>query len=213
MIPVALGLAAALAAGPLRAAPIDAGELQPVLPALGTPASDGSAGAASPAPDGRTGAPDAVDMLLRLQQDVPARRSEPPRPAAGTMASARDGKDEGATPGTRLKALKSGLFGTDAEQADVLAPDAGRLVGSEEDVLAEGAREPMGTAAAPGFDHAAPHAPAAQPAGPSLLANPIVRFIRENRALSLGASLALLGAVWFTSTYRGRRSRRGRNRR
>ena len=41
----------------------------------------------------------------------------------------------------------------------------------------------------------------------SLLSNPVVRFLREHRALILTASIGILAALWFTATFSMRRGR------
>ena len=41
----------------------------------------------------------------------------------------------------------------------------------------------------------------------SLLSNPVVRFIRENRSLVVGLSVAVLVGIWGTATFSMRRSR------
>lgn len=43
--------------------------------------------------------------------------------------------------------------------------------------------------------------------GESLLSNPVIRYIRENRGLIASASLAALVAVWLTASFSMRRSR------
>lgn len=41
----------------------------------------------------------------------------------------------------------------------------------------------------------------------NLLSNPVIRFIRENRALTIGVSLAVLLGLWGTATFSMRRGR------
>ncbi len=41
----------------------------------------------------------------------------------------------------------------------------------------------------------------------SLLSHPVIRFIRENRALVVGGSLAVLAGLWLTANFSMRRSR------
>ena len=43
---------------------------------------------------------------------------------------------------------------------------------------------------------------------PSFLSNPVVRFVRENRALALGAAVAVLVALWLTANFSSRSRRR-----
>lgn len=227
--PIAIGLLLTLAAGAVSAAPIDAGEpLSPATPAL--PMAESRADTGPAATGTGQSAPDAVELLLRMQQGAAppsARGATQPAPSgtaapsvgavaettAGARAGARPGAEQAETPGERLRTLKSSLFGADADQAPLLAPEAGKLLGSGQDGLAEpGAPMPARAADSNWAQGTAP-APGARSGGSSLLSHPVVRFIRENRALSIGASLALLAAVWFTTHYRGRQGRRGRGRR
>lgn len=218
----ALCLAAALAAAPARAAPLEAGEIQPALPGHGTAGTVGTEGSmctGAVGPDGRPATSDTVQMLLRLQQDAPAQGMVSSRPPAAGTVGTQDGKGEGASPAERLKALKSSLFGADAEETRLLPPGPGKLVGGDEGVGAGAAGGVEGMGGSPhsnagsGLDPTPTAAQASRASGNALLANPMVRFIRDNRATSIGASLALLAAVWFTTNYRSRSGRGRRERR
>lgn len=211
---LALSVAAAMAAAPLCAAPLDAGELQPQVASPGLPGIDGSAGATPSGAHGDGATPDAVQMLLQMQQpssathEASARAAPETAAAAGATQGAGRAPDAAVTLATTLKALKSDFLGMGSGKAGELAPGRAAVLGDERAALVGGAG---GSPAEPGFDR--PTVPQARSstasaAGGSLLANPVVRFIREHRALSIAASIGLLAAVWFTSHYRGRSRRR-----
>lgn len=43
--------------------------------------------------------------------------------------------------------------------------------------------------------------------GQSLLSNPVIQYIRENRALVLSVSFAVLAGIWLTASFSLRRGR------
>lgn len=48
----------------------------------------------------------------------------------------------------------------------------------------------------------------ADTAPPSILSNPVIRFVRDHRELSLGAAVGVLVAVWLATNFRSRNRRR-----
>ncbi|ODU08186.1 MAG: hypothetical protein ABS84_14120 [Rubrivivax sp. SCN 71-131] len=207
-----LGSVAALAAASLDAAPLEPGELQPLATTLGVAGAEGGAAASQDS----AGSPDTVEMLLRLQQSSATGSERPSMAGVATPVPAGEAPDTAATPATHLKALKSSLFGADsADPSEVgeFAPAGAAGLGSARQAWSRDSGQRSTSPATSGFGEPATttvRAAGAGAAGGALLANPVVRFIRENRALSIGASLGLLAAVWFTTHYRSRSRRRRR---
>lgn len=217
-----------------QAAPIDPSEAPSAGSTLGLPGGDDGLGAGSVGSVGGAGGAndDTVEMLLRLQQ------SSGLEPAAQPRASARGARgavSQGAAPLTRetpgaapsaaggrsdssllpagvvqeLKDLKESVFGSSLDGGGIGEETAHPRRGSAENFDRGGYSDPAIGGATGGGARSAGASPRAS--GGGLLANPVVRFIRENRGLSIGASLGVLAAVWLTSNYRSRsRSRRRR---
>lgn len=192
----ALMLVAVLAAPPVLAAPIAPSTPTAESEVPGTPRADPAL-----ATDGR-GADNSVELLLRLQQAPTAATEGPqgrerPQPAAGALPAAPT------TLLQELKEWKTSLFGDGS--AEFANSTAERRIDAPQ-TSREGSHG-MGALPDAPRGHAAGTLPVRASAG-GVLAHPVVRFIRENRALSIGASIGLLAAVWLTANYRGRSRRR-----
>jgi len=207
-------LAAATASAPLCAAPLEPGDPRAPDPSFGAGSANGITAPTSSSVPGAGSTSDTVEMLLRLHQASGAGGDAVPGTRAAPPIVAGEAKDAQASPGKSLKALKDSLFGTTEDAVGALGTGGAALSGSERDALRVGPGDVPTSATARGVDQptsTSVRSSGSGAAGSGLLANPVVRFIRENRMLSIGASLGLLAAVWFTATYRGR-DRRHRSR-
>ncbi|HNU11836.1 MAG TPA: hypothetical protein PKJ45_10825 [Rubrivivax sp.] len=219
---VSLAFTCALA----KAAPIDPSEVPAAGSALGLPGGGESLGTGPSG--GSTGVTDdTVEMLLRLQKSpgadagaqargssrtsegVASRSAPAAREAPGTAApSIGDRSDSSLLPAgvvQELKDLKESVFGSGPEGAGIDDERANLRRGSAGSDDRGAYSVPATGGATGGGTRSAGDSPRAS--GSGLLANPVVRFIRENRGLSIGASLGLLAAVWLTANYRSRRRR------
>jgi len=195
---------AVLATTPLLAAPIDSKDAAATTPGALGPGIDPAT--TLPVPGGGTGpASSTVELLLQMQNQPAAAPAPEGRPAAGKAAThaATGAKPTQPTQSTQepasnaLLELKSSLLGAgpalDGEGHSPRA-DRGNPLARVEGVSSYSG--PRSTRAGAGDSDG------------GLLANPVIRFIRNNRELAIGGSIALLVAVWLTANYRGRSHRR-----
>ncbi|MFO1329347.1 MAG: hypothetical protein U1F56_18455 [Rubrivivax sp.] len=172
-----------------------------------TSESDSTAPIAAPgAAPGATGVAQdkTIELLLQLQDQQQrrpsadnARRDITPSPAKAAAALPAMG-DDAAPTAPAAPSLREGLI---TEAARFAAE-------SRQDMQDAGARgeapaSQMGTPLQP----LEPRAPSGVVEPPSILSNPVIRFVRENRGWALGAGVAVLVAVWLTAnvSLRGRR--------
>lgn len=138
-----------------------------------------------------------MELLLQLQdkpsafaKDQAGAASGPSLRRALTATAAGDAAAD-SSPDV-LGSMKKSMLGDAAQQSDT-RPDAG------------------GASPAPGAGAQTSAGPrtAADSSEPrkSLLNNPLVRYIRENRVLVIGVSLGLLAAVWLAAGFSMRRRR------
>lgn len=146
-----------------------------------------------------------VELLLQLQDQPNTMRDtsgSATRPESNRRApaSTTTRADEVAAPAASnpLLELKASLLGTGSG----MASDSTDRSGAGDRPQASGLPPSSTSAQRPGARSAGDEA------GSSLLAHPVIRFIRENRALAIGGSLGLLAAVWLAANYRGRAYRR-----
>lgn len=185
---------AVLATAPLLAAPIDSKDVPATQPGM-DPAT------ALPMPAGGTGAPSGtVELLLQMQNQSaaapPAERRTTAVEASAKPSATTALPAEGPASSTLLE-LKSSLLGAGA-------PLGGDEAASRGD-RADPVMRPDGVT---GYSGSRGGGAAPRDADGGLLANPVIRFIRGNRELAIGGSIALLVAVWLTANYRGRSHRR-----
>lgn len=184
-----------MAAMPSRAAPIDGKDLQSpaaggvpgIDPATALPPTSGSDGSAS----------STVELLLQMQNQpaaavAPDRRTATPR--SSSPAGAQPAREVASSP---LPELGPGLL-------EARSPLGGGAGSSRDD-----GTDPMPRAEGfSGYSGPRGGSAAARNDEGGLLANPVIRFIRDHRELAIGGSLGLLVAVWLTANYRGRSHRR-----
>jgi hypothetical protein len=184
---------AVLATAPLMAAPIDSKDVPTTLPGM-DPAT------AMPMPAGGTGSPSGTVELLLQMQNQPAAAPPAETKSTAVQASAKPSTaalpSEGPASSTLLD-LKSSLLGAGA-------PLGGDDASSRGD-RADPVTRPDGVT---GYSAPRSGGAASRDTDGGLLANPVIRFIRSNRELAIGGSIALLVAVWLTANYRGRSHRR-----
>lgn len=184
---------AVLATAPLLAAPIDSKDVPATLPGM-DPA------AALPMPAGGTGSPSGtVELLLQMQNQpaaAPPAEKKSPAVEASAKPSATALPSQQPASSTLLE-LKSSLLGAGAP-----------LGGDEAASRGDRADPAMRSEGVTGYSGSRGGAAAPRDADGGLLANPVIRFIRSNRELAIGGSIALLVAVWLTANYRGRSHRR-----
>jgi hypothetical protein len=189
---------AVLATTPLRAAPIDSKDVSATLPAGTLQGLDPAT--TLPMPASGSGSPTGtVELLLQMQNQPVATPPAERKPTTGKTAtiSSTAAQSEAEPSSNALLELKSSLLG------------AGAPLGSEGASTREDRAGPG--MSAPGVT--GPSGPRGSSVGTrdsdsGLLANPVIRFIRSNRELAIGGSIALLVAVWLTANYRGRSHRR-----
>lgn len=190
-----LAVAVSLTAMPSQSAPLDGKDL-PATP----PGSVMGLDPATPLPttggSGGNGA-SAVELLLQMQNQPAAQPTPDRRPQSSsttTPAAAKPARDAASSP---LVELKSSLLGQGSSLAGAAEPPRDDRIDAV--ARAEGSS-----------DYAGPRNGAASARGDDggLLANPVIRFIRDHRELAIGGSLGLLVAVWLTANYRGGRQRR-----
>ncbi|MBK9362697.1 MAG: hypothetical protein IPM99_17020 [Rubrivivax sp.] len=213
MKPHALGIAALTlgmafgGAAPVRAAPATSDDLAgPVAGAVAGPTAGPAPamGLAVPANAGieqsRT-----IELLLQMQVQADTRRD------AGRQLPTGETTRRGSAPAP-------------VRVADPAAPATPHpLLELKESLLGSGSGAGSALAGGPAaegrVDRQAATPSALSPAGPetrmapaesrsSLLSHPVIRFIRENRGLTIAASLGVLVAVWLGANFRGRAHRR-----
>lgn len=140
-----------------------------------------------------------VELLLQLQDRTNVKEAEPTKSSTTTSnRSSRDAGKQAAEPAPEealpLSNLKTMLLGREASRAD----DTDARVGP-----ASGYRstETAGPAAMPSSRYTG------NESREGLLSHPVVRFIRENRVLTISASIAVLVGLWLTANYPTRRRR------
>jgi hypothetical protein len=197
-------------AGMATAAPITSDELQDK-----DTGSAEQADVSSPRSSRSTGVPatagvqqsKVVELLLEMQdqpkplsdaqasKDKPSSRARPgTRPAAAPGEAPADGSAADPTVASKLK----DVFGADTQSksGDAQRRDPANMAADGTSRSSEGTYRP--------------HLQGSGESRGSLLANPVVRFIRENRVLTIMVSLAVLAGIWFTSAYSMRSSHGGR---
>ncbi|MFT3821776.1 MAG: hypothetical protein QM750_29845 [Rubrivivax sp.] len=171
-----------------------AGEAAAKPPDLALPAVAGASAATAGIPQSKT-----VELLLQMQDQAATNkpngdaatvpRSLPLRGAAAADAAAQP--DE-----TPLSSLKSVILNSslakpgDAQEAPVQAQRAGLRMDAP----------------------AAGDSPKAGESSSSLLNQPVIRFIRENRGLTMVGCAVALAAVWAAATFSSSRRSRSRSR-
>jgi len=189
---------ALLTTAPLQAAPIDSKDAPTTVPGSTLPGIDPAS--ALPMPAGGAGTPSGTVELLLQMQNQPA--AAPPADRKSTVGKA------GTTPSTAAQAAE-------APASNALLDLKASLLGTGAPVGSEGA-SPRDERAGPGmraegvggYSGSRSGSAATRDADGGLLDNPVIRFIRSNRELAIGGSIALLVAVWLTANYRGRSHRR-----
>lgn len=145
-----------------------------------------------------------VELLLQLQDQPGAvaptatvGRQESSRPAQPPLgARVPTGSDTQEAPVNPLGSLKA-LMSSDSRSSS--SEESGRT--------AERPDRPTTSAEPQGRRHADERGAPSQPRE-SLLSNPLVRWVRENRTLTIAVSLIALAAVWLTANLSVRRGRR-----
>lgn len=212
----ALCLAALLAPG-VHAAPMASTGHNPGIDASAVPAPGSAAtlpGSESVDTPGTGGATrvDAIELLLRMQTPTGAASAATVRPAPqaqGLPTAARSDTAEAPTLLHELKEWKASVLGEGATRAE----GAGQQGARQSEQGLDQPQATMGGWAGPamsgdGGGRSSAGAVSGRTGDGGFLAHPVVRFIRENRALSIGASIGLLAAVWLTTHYRSRGQRR-----
>jgi hypothetical protein len=142
-----------------------------------------------------------VELLLQLQ-DQPQAMGGQGRPASDSLrrkltssAASAPGQSDSTDDATPLRA---------ALQATVLRDAAPRNAEGDSEVggAQRDERGQQSGLSVPGSGTQTRRDP-----GESLLSNPVIRYIRENRELVVGVSLAVLAAIWLTANFSLRRSR------
>lgn len=200
----AVFLAMALAA-PALAAPLDPGAVAPSGPVVEIPTDPSTGGSKGSAAS--TKRDSTIDLLLRAQGPDGAASQVPPRPVPEREGSPEAGRGNLPPPGSpgvlqELKDLKTSVFG----ESSTGPGDTGSThsAGGDQGAADRLADAPAGNTPA----GAMPGRSADGSTGTAgLLTNPVVRFIRTNRTLSIAASIAVLAAVWLLTTYRSRSRR------
>lgn len=184
-----------------QAAPTTSGEVNATNEAASTalPAPSGLVPMASPAHDIGVRKSTTVELLLQLQNQPNALETGPPKssPPAPGRAPGVAGKSVEPAPAepNPLLSLKAMLLGPGTSREDRTA--AHRVEADS------GYRSSESTG---------PSVPQAQRASnqeprESLLSHPVVRFIRENRVLTISVSIAVLAGIWLTANFPLRRRR------
>ena len=139
-----------------------------------------------------------VELLLQLQDRPNAPEVEPRRSRTTTLprANRARGSEQAEAPAQpnpllNLKPVLLGPGSSGYDRADARA-EPGRGYRSLDDAGLTEAASPRPTGAGP---------------RDSLLSHPVVRFIRENRVLTISASIAVLAGIWLTANYPSRRRR------
>lgn len=134
-----------------------------------------------------------IELLLQLQDQPEG------------QARKKAAKDE---PGKRAEERPQG----GAASPKVAAQDSAALAGLKQAVMAVSPGAQINTARPAGVEvateRAGPtalgsgesHSTRSRSDGPGLLQLPLIRYIRENRGMVIGISLAVLGAMWLTAT-------------
>lgn len=212
---MALALAAAAAGlhGAAMSAPASSQELNGTADSSAAADTTGTRRSAPGVPATVTGVPQSrtVELLLQMQDKPDFAGGDASRSSA-TEAGRRATTSGTSNPGAKSAGNATGA--TDAEGNPLANLKATVLGSSAQNAGGDNTsnREPARPADMAGN-------PAAGPAGgglaarddgqprASLLSNPVIRFIRENRALTIGVSLAVLIGLWTTATLSMRRSR------
>jgi hypothetical protein len=194
-------LSGILVATAVQAAPATSEELntanQEVSPALPVPS--GVVPMPSLANDTGVRQSTTVELLLQLQDQPNALEAGPPKasPRPPSRAPAGTGKSAEPPPAepNPLLNLKTMLLGPGTQRDDSRAADR------VEPASGHRSFEPAGPTS--------PQAPSQTSNEPreSLLSHPVVRFIRENRVLTISVSIGVLAGIWLTANFPMRRRR------
>jgi hypothetical protein len=148
-----------------------------------------------------------VELLLEMQDQPKAlsdahdskdKSSSRARPSARTAAATGDAPADGPGGDPKVAGKLKDLFGSDTQSK---SGDAQRR--DPADMAADGTSRPSEASYRPQMQ-------GSSESRGSLLAHPAVRFIRENRVLTIMVSLAVLAGIWFTSAYSMRSSQGSR---
>lgn len=198
-----LGSVLVLPGTPLRAAPTSADELAgtgtvPVGKAPGGATAVTPAGATPQLPTaGGSDQARTMELLLQLQDKPNAFAKDQAGAASGaslrralTATAAGDAAAENTT--DVLGSMKKSMLGDGSPHSEARPETSGPTPGP--------------VAAGDGATSSRAAAPTSEPRR-SLLHNPVVRYIRENRGLVIGVSLGLLATVWLAASFSMRRRR------
>lgn len=150
------------------------------------------------APTATVGVPQnkTIELLLQLQDQPPStleggreRQAAKPGIASATTPAA-NGAQQPAIEPTPLSQLREAILGRLTRSADKSA-DERIEPRADGDGSTERERSVSNVGVLPGQN--------AKGSGETLLSHPVIRFIRENRALVTGGGVALLTALWLTA--------------
>lgn len=193
-------IASAMFAAPLAlAAPAQNDDV--VATPSGSP--DGPSNRTAPAPVTATGSGKSVDLLLQLQDKPQLYDRGPEAPVAGANRRTGDAaprKEEAAT----ATPLPSSL--SDLKKSVVSGQTPATAEAPRSEHPSEGDRRADGSAPSGPMPLAAMPAQDGEPAS-RLSSHPLIRFIRENRGLTVLVVAGLAVAVWLTATVSIRRGR------